>query len=244
MLCLLFLVIGNYAVHAQGIYHKGEIQLGKKKFLDAYIQIDYRYPQRFQEDITYLEPKAYVKWQETGKLKNKKKIKLKLKDFLGFKLENGQQFKVVKYADLTKKKLGMLPKRLCVEQIADGKIKAYKLFSHTTGKISYELSDVVFTSKTKGDHLLIDYIQDNFQILVQKADEHKNPRNLQNAHLLNLIGDNDRVRTNYENNFYGFRHQFTERQKFGIIVNKKYEAAFLKMVNDYNTNPVAALELE
>ncbi|MDH3697338.1 MAG: hypothetical protein OEQ81_01645 [Flavobacteriaceae bacterium] len=229
---------------AQGLYQKGKIQISKKKHIDAYIQIDYRFPQRFQEDITYLEPDSYAKWQETGKLKGKHKIKLGLKDFEGFALDNGQSFKVIKYIDLTKKGIGMLPKRICVEQIANGKVDAYKLYSNTTGKISYELADVVMDSKMQGDQMLIDYIQDNFQILVQKLPGHKNPRNLQGANLLTLIGDNERVKTNYDNNHYGFRNQFTERQKFGVIVNKQYESSFLKMINDYNGIAVASLEVE
>ncbi|MBC2840536.1 hypothetical protein [Robiginitalea sp. SC105] len=219
---------------AQSLYEKGKIQINKRKVLDAYIQIDFRFPQRFQEDITYIEEDAFLKWQKTGKLKNKHKIKLKLSKFEGFTLENGKVFEVVSYADLTKKKLGMLPKKLCLERIADGKVKAYKLYSHTTGKISHELADVVFESKMNKDYLLIDYIRDNFQILVQKVGEHKNPRNLQSANLLTLIGDDDRVRTNYDQNHYGFRDQFVERQKFGVIVNQEYEKAFLKMLNDYN----------
>ncbi|NND14856.1 MAG: hypothetical protein HKN89_00860 [Eudoraea sp.] len=241
---LIFAFFMAFSASAQGLYQKGKIQISKKKHIDGYIQIDYRFPQRFQEDITYLEPDSYAKWQETGKLKGKKKIKLGLKDFVGFKLDNGQTFKVIKYVDLTKKGLGMLPKRICVEQIAHGKVDAFKRYSNTTGKISYELADVVMDSKTQGDQMLIDYIQDNFQILVQKQDVHKNPRNLQGASLLTLIGDNERVKTNYDNNHYGFRNQFTERQKFGVIVNKQYETSFLKMINDYNGIGVASLEVE
>ncbi len=232
--CLLLFFIGTIAVSAQGLYQKGEIQLDKKKTIEAYISIDYRFPQRFQNDITYISPESFAQLQETGKIKGKKKIKLGLKDFLGFNLENGQRFKVIKYVDLTKKGVGLMPKRMCVEQIAKGKLDAFKLYSHTTGKISYELADVVMDSKMQGDKMLIDYIQDNFQILVQKKGAHKNPRNLQSANLLNLIGDNKRVKSNYDQNYYGFRDQFIERQKFGVIVNKNYEAAFLKMVNDYN----------
>lgn len=240
---IIFAFMMAFTASAQ-LYQKGSIQISKKKHIDAYIQIDYRYPQRFQEDITYIEPGDYAKWEASGKLKGKWKVKLPLKDFIGFTLDNGQSFKVIKYADLTKKNIGMLPKRLCVEQIAIGKINAFKLYSHTTGKISYELSDVVFESKKNGDQILIDYIQDNFQILVQKKEEHKNPRNLQAANILTLIGDNMRVKKNYDSNHYGFQHQFTERQKFGVIVNQQYEAAFLKMVNDYNSDGVAALKVE
>jgi hypothetical protein len=108
----------------------------------------------------------------------------------------------------------------------------YKLYSRTTGKISYELADLVMDSKTKGNKDLIDYIQNNFQLLIRK--DSKNPKNVMHINLLNIIGDNAKVKENYDNNFYGLRNQFTERQKMGKYVNKEYEASFLKMLNDYN----------
>ena len=229
LLVMLLLTLG---ISAQDIFQKGKIQISKKKIIDAYISIDFRYPQRFQNGITYITPKTYAKSQEKGKIKSKSKIKLKPKDLIGFNLDNGKVFKTVKYADLTGKALKMIPKRLCLEQISDGTIDMFKLYSRTTGKIPYELSNVVMDSKMQGDQLLIDYIQDNFQLLIQK--ESKNPKNVMHINLLNFIGDNAGVKENYDNNFYGLRNQFTERQKMGIYVNQKYETSFLKMLNDYN----------
>lgn len=234
LIFLLFLAITSFT-YGQKYLEKGTIQINKRKQIEAYISIDYTFPQRFQNSITYITPKDYEKYLKKGKVKNKNRIKLKLNDFEGFTLENGKKFTVVKYVDLTKKKLGLLPKRLCLEQIAEGKINAYKFYSRTTGKVSKELGDIFMDSRTKGDQMLIDYIQDNFQILVQKEKD-KNPRNIMHINLLNFIGDNERVKNNYDNNHYGFRNQFTERQKFGVIVNKEYEAAFLKMVDDYNND--------
>jgi len=230
ILAMLFLTLG---VCAQGLYKKGEIILKNGKSKEAYVQIDFRFPQRFQNSITYLTPDSFEKYQEKGKIKNKKKIKLQPKDIKGFNLDDGTVFKTVKYADLTGKALKMIPKKLCLEQVSQGKIKMFKLYSRTTGKIPYELSNVVMDSKMQGDQLLIDYIQDNFQLLILK--DSKNPKNVMHINLLNFIGDNAAVKDNYVNNFYGLRNQFTERQKMGIYVNKNYEASFLKMLNDYNT---------
>jgi len=42
--------------------------------------------------------------------------------------------------------------------------------------MSYELSNVIMDSKMQGDQMLIDYIQHNFQLLVQKSS--KNPKNI------------------------------------------------------------------
>ena len=225
LLAMLFLTLG---VCAQGLYKRGEIILKNGKSKEAFVQIDFRFPQRFQNSITYMTPDSFEKYQEKGKIKSKKKIKLQPKDIKGFNLDDGTVFKTVKYADLTGKTLKMIPKKLCLEQVSEGKIKMFKLYSRTTGKINLELADMVFREPQE----LISYIQNNFQLLIQK--ESKNPKNVMHINLLNFIGDNTVVKDNYDNNFYGLRNQFTERQKMGKYVNKKYETSFLKMLNDYN----------
>jgi len=138
----------------------------------------------------------------------------------------------VRYADLTGKAIKMIPKRMCLEQISDGKILMYKLYSRTTGRINHELADMIFENRPE----LIKYVQDNFQLLILK--DKKNPTNVIHINLLNYIGDNARVKENYNNNHYGLRNQFTEKAKMGKYVNKEYEAAFLSMVNDYNNDIV------
>jgi len=42
------------------------------------------------------------------------------------------------------------------------------------------------------------------------------------------------VKDNYDNNVYGLRDQFSQPLKEGKLVNKKYEQAFLKLLEDYN----------
>jgi len=224
-----------FNITAQGLYQKGEIILDNGKMEAAFIQMDYAFPQRFQNGITYMSPKTYAKYLKKGKVKNKKKIKLKPKEINGFQLDNGQRFSSIKYMDMTGKIKKMLPKRFIVEQIAEGKIDLYKLYSRTTGKISYELADLTHEANlsAEGRRNLISYIQNNFQLLIKK--EHKNPRNVVHINLLNFIGDNATVKENYDNNFYGLRNQFSEELKEGKLVNKTYEASFLKMINDYNS---------
>lgn len=231
---IVFLLLFSFTGTAQNEYVKGEIQLSKKKKIDAYILMDFRFPQRFQNGITYITPKAYAKSQEKGKIKGKSKNKLNPKDLISFTLEDGTVYKTVKYADLTGRAIKMLPKRFILEQITDGTIDMYKFYSRTTGKISTELAKVVMDSKMHGDDMLIDYIKDNFQLLIQK--ESKNPKSIMMINLLNFIGDNPTVKKNYTNNHYGLRNQFTERQKMGHYVNQKFEASFVKMVDDYNGN--------
>ena len=226
----MFLV--SFTAQAQSAYQKGTIQISKKKSIDAYVLIDFTKPQSFQSTITYLTPKSYAKYLKKGKIKKSNKVKLKSKEIKGFTLDDGTTFRTVKYIDLNKRGIGMLPKSLCLEQISNGKIDSYKLYSKTSGKMSYELSNAIMDSKMDGDQILIDYIQNNFQLLVQKNS--KNPKNINAVNLLNYIGDNETVKANYDSNYYGFRNQFTERQKMGVFVSQKYEQAFLKMINDYN----------
>jgi hypothetical protein len=213
---------------AQDLYQKGQLEFKKGKKEDAYIQINFEFPQRFQQNITYITPKNYEKFQQTGKLKGSMKEKLNPGDIAGFTLNDGRVFKTVRYADLTGKAIKMIPKKMCLEETASGPIKMYKLYSRTTGQINHELADMIFEDRAN----LINYIQDNFQLLIQK--DKKNPTNIMQINLLNYIGDNARVKENYTNNHYGLRDQFVERQKMSKYVDKEYEAAFLRMVNDYN----------
>jgi len=219
-------------ISAQGLYQKGELVFKKGKTEEVYIQINFEFPQRFQQNITYITPKDYAKFQKTGKLKGSMKKKLNPNDVIGYNLDNGKVFRTVRYADLTGKAIKMIPKKMCLEQITNGKILMYKLYSRTTGRINHELADMIFENRSE----LINYIQDNFQLLILK--DKKNPTNVMHINLLNYIGDNARVKENYTNNHYGLRDQFTERQKMGKYVNKEYEAAFLRMVNDYNETQV------
>ncbi|NND79174.1 MAG: hypothetical protein HKN53_04690 [Maribacter sp.] len=222
---LLFVMAG---VHAQSLFQKGTLHLKKGKTEEVFIEIDFEFPQRFQQGITYMTPDDYDKFTNTGKLKGKMKQKMEPKHLTGFTLDDGRVFKTVWYSDLTGKAIKMIPKRMTLEQVADGSIIMYKLYSRTTGRINQELADMVFEDREK----LVDYIQDNFQLLIQKDSD--KPKNVMHINLLNFIGDNARVKENYVNNHYGLRNQFTERQKMGKYVNKEYEAAFLRMLDDYN----------
>ena len=92
-------------------------------------------------------------------------------------------------------------------------------------------------SKKEGDDHLIDYIQNNFQLLVQKDTD--NPKNLMAINLLNYIGDDERVKVNYTKNHYGFRDEFTDEGNG--IVSKKLEASFLRLLEDYDPRVGAQL---
>ncbi len=221
---------------AQALYQKGTLHLKKGKTEEVYIEIDFEYPQRFQQGITYIAPDDYEKFIKSGKLKGNMKQKMEPKHLEGFTLEDGRVFSTVWYSDLTGKTIKMIPKRMILEEVAHGRILMYKLYSRTTGKINHELADMIFEDRAN----LVNYIQDNFQLLILK--DKKNPTNIMHINLLNYIGDNPRVKENYDNNHYGLRNQFTEKQKMGKYVNKEYEAAFLRMVNDYNQDALTSGE--
>ena len=163
VLLILGLVISSFA---QGIYQKGTIHLTKKKSMDAYIQIDWSYPQRFQTSLTYVTIKDYEKALKKGrKIKGKLKEKLQPKDLIGFELEDGKQFQVVKYVDLTSGKMQkMLPKKLILQKLSDGPIEVFKFYARTTGKISSELADLAMDAHTNVEDRkkLHEWIQNNF----------------------------------------------------------------------------------
>lgn len=241
---VLFVVFVAFGANAQNDYLKGTIQVDKKKTIDAYILLDFTRPQNFQKEVSYMEPKDFEKYKAGGKAKKLSET-VKAKEIVGFNLDNGRVFRTVKYMDMTKEGMGMMPQKLCLEQIADGTIDMYKYYSHTgsTGsvgvsKISYELADVIRESKKQGDQLLIDYIQNNFQLLAQK--DHKTPKNVYSMNMLNLIGDNAKVKENYENNHYGVQQYITGDIKPGLLAHQKFELAFLTMVGDYNGNNAEA----
>ncbi|MDC6353607.1 MULTISPECIES: hypothetical protein [unclassified Robiginitalea] len=229
-----FILLCTSGAIAQGLYHKGTLHLKKGKEKEVYIEIDFGFPQRFQQGITYVEPKDWAKYQKTGKLKGKMKQKMEPKHFESFSLEDGRVFETIWYTDLTGRAIKMIPKRMTLERIADGPIKMYKLYSRTTGKINHELADYVMGNRDE----LIHYIQNNFQLLIHKHTKH--PKNVQQINLLNYIGDNARVKENYDSNHYGLRNQFSAEHKMGIYVGKEYEAAFLRLVEDYNRDTGAA----
>ena len=236
------LILGlAFSTMAQGIYQKGTIQLSKKKTMDAYIQIDWSYPQRFQTSVTYVTVKEFEKAvKKNKKIKGKMKEKLQPKDLLGFTLEDGSRFEVVKYVDYTSGKLQkMMPKRLIMEKLSDGPIEVYKFYARTTGKISKELADLAMDAHTDVEDRkkLHEWIQNNFEMMVRK--ETKNPRNVVYINLLNYIGDNYDVKDKYDANHYGLRNQFSEEKKFGKYVNKEFEAAFMRMIDDYNSQELA-----
>lgn len=221
----------SFVANAQ-LFNKGTITLKNGKTVDGYVEIDYRFPQRFQNGISYLTPKTYAKYEKSGKVKGKDKEDLQPKDIKGFQLESGAKYTTVKYLDLVSNTTtGMVPRSRIFEQVAEGKINMYKVYTPTTGKkVSRELLD----QKALGDAQLITYIQNNFQLLVEKDEKDNNPKNVVTINLLNYIGDNDEVKTNYDNNHYGLRNQFSTEKKEGKLVNKEFEAAFLRLLADYN----------
>ncbi len=212
-----------------GKYEKGTITLSNGKTKEAYIHMDYFYPQRFQTELTYLDEKGYKDYQKGKKVK-KSIIKLKLKEIDGFSLENGKKFKKVKYANmLATKTLDMIPKYLLLEVVAEGKVTIYKKHYRTTGRVY----DIVLKAYNNGGQEFIDFQNDNFELLYQK-DKTKNPKNMITVNLKTLIGDNEEVLTNYNNNHYGFQSEFTKERDFAANVHTPYLETLLKLLEDYN----------
>lgn len=241
----LLIFLTSFALQAQkNNFVKGTVLMSKKKKIEAYILVDFTRPQNFQKQISYITPKDYQKFQSGKKLKSVRED-IKAKDIYGFDLTDGRSFRTVKYVDLTKEGAGMLPKKLCLQQIFDGKIDMFKYYQHTgplgsvgVSKLSNTLSEVIRESKKSGDQILIDHIESNFQLLAQK--EHKMPKNVFAMNILGLIGDNPAVKQNYDNNHYGVQAYISGDLIPGLLAHENIEAAFAKMVGEYNGSMKAA----
>lgn len=233
-ICSFFIVLFlfSFQVAAQkNNFKKGTIFLNKNKSIEAFIQMDFRFPQDFQTSLTYLTPEDYQRFQDLPKAKIKGLKSLQPKDVSGFDLANGASFRTVTYMDLSQTgSIGAKPRKLLLEKRVEGKIDVYKLYCHTSGNVSQKLSQVLQERYKEGDDHLIDYIQNNFQLLVKKNNE--NPKNLMAVNLLNYIGDNEIVKNNYRKNHYGFRDGFVDEGTG--IVGKKLEDSFLRLLQDYD----------
>lgn len=232
LIAFLFLVT-NAAIAGKripGTYNKGSITLSNGKTIEGiYIWMDYFHPQQFQREITYLHEKGYEKYKK-GKNVRKEKETLKLKKVKGFTLENGKKFKKIKYANiLVTKTVDMIPKYYLVEVVIDGKITIYKKHYHTRGRVYQGVLD----RYNEGGQEFIDWQNNNFELLFQK-DKERNPKNIINANLKKLLGDNEEVFSRYKNNEYAFRDEFSKAREWRANINKPYLESLLKLVSDYN----------
>jgi|GEM_PF-1218757 len=212
-------------------YEKGTITLKNGKTLETYIYVDHCNPHLFQQSLSTINEKAYKKYKKGKKIKKKAIEKYKTKHIKGFKLESGKEFRQVKYANmLSSKNTDMLPKRYLLEVVADGDITIYRKYYRTQNGFIYK---PVIDSKLAGGPEHIDFMTSNFEILYQK-DKNKNPRNIRNANLKNLFGDNAEILKKFQDGDYDFRIQFQRQASFSANCDLPFLEALVEMVNDYN----------
>lgn len=224
-------------LNAQEEYYKGTIKISSKKSKEAYILLDATNPQKFQKTITYVEPVYYEKYQFTGKVKRTAKKTLEAKHIVGFTLENGRKFKTIKYRKPTTGLKSTFAPQYCLEQISEGPIELYKFRSHTDGgKVTPELLDAMHESLSGDRTALLDYIENNFIIIAQKGKKSlkADTKNILRVDLMNLIGDNQMVVKNFENNHYGLKELLITEKNEYYLANPKMEAALLHLVAEYN----------
>ncbi len=216
-------------------YHKGTITLKNGKTKEAYIFIDNCNPHNFQQgNITTIGEKAYKKYKKGKRIKKKVMEKYKVKQIQGFVLDNGRTFRQVKYVDLSATtKVGMLPKRFMLEVVADGDITVFRKFYRTQNGF---IHGPVMDSKLEGGNNHLQFITNNFELLVQK-DKDKNPRNIRNVNLKNYIGDKPEIDDKYLNGDYEFRVQFQRASTFATNCDTPFMDALLELVNEYNEQP-------
>ena len=215
-------------------YHKGTLTLKNGKTKEAYIFIDNCNPHIFQQgNIITIGEKAFKKYKKGKRIKKKVMEKYKVKQIRGFVLDNGREFRQVKYVNLSATtKVGMLPKRFMLEVVADGDITVFRKFYRTQNGF---IHGPVMDSKLQGGNQHLEFMTNNFEILVQK-DKDKNPRNIRNVNLKNYIGDKEAIDEKYLNGDYEFSTQLQRASSFASNCDTPFMEALLKLVNDYNNS--------
>lgn len=212
-------------------YVKGTITFKNGKSEEAYIFIDNCNPHLFQSGLRTIDEKSFKKYKKGKKIKKKVIEKYKVKQIQSFILENGREFRQVKYMDLSATtKVGMLPKRFIFEVLADGELTIYRKFYRTQNGFIHR---PVMDSYLDGGQRHLSFMTSNFELLFQK-DKSKNPRNIRNANLKNIFGDNAQVLKRFQDNDYAFRIEFQRQPEFATNCDTQFMDALLEMVADYN----------
>jgi hypothetical protein len=211
-----------------GKYEKGAIILDKGKKIEGYIYMDMLNPQEFQKRVNLINEKTHKAFLKGKKIKKDIEV-YKAKDLQSFTLENGQKFKQCKYVNLlATRKQDMLPKKLMLEVVTEGKVTVYKKHHHTQGIVSGHLPDRTEVN----DAEYVEFQKNNFEILYQKEGE--GAKNMSVINIKALVGDNEAVLANYDKDYYGFRTLFTKGPVFESSFQLDALEAFTKLVEDYN----------
>lgn len=212
-------------------YEKGTLTMKNGKTKEAYIYIDYCNPHLFQMGVRTIDEKTYKRYAKGKKIKKKSIEKYKVKEIRSFVLDSGKEFRQVKYANLfSQKNTDKLPRRQLLEVVADGKITIFKRGYRTRNGFIYK---PVMDAVLEGGATHVEFMRDNFEILYQK-DKSKNPKNIRNANLKSLFGDNQEVLQRFQNGDYNFRIQFQREASFSANCDRAFLKSLLEMVHDYN----------
>ena len=115
-----------------------------------------------------------------------------------------------------------------LEVVAEGKITVYKKHHHTQGIVSSFLPDRTEVN----DAEYVAWQENNFEILYQKEGE--GAKNMSVINIKALVGDNEEVLTNYNNDYYGFQTLFVKGPVFESSFQLDALEAFTKLLEDYN----------
>ncbi len=212
-------------------YEKGTITLKNGKTKETYIYIDYCNPHLFQMALRTIDEKTYKKYAKGKKIKKKAINKYKVKEIRSFMLDSGKEFRQVKYANIfSQKNTDKLPKKQLLEVVADGEVTIFKRGYRTRNGFIYK---PVMDAVLEGGATYVDFMRNNFEILYQK-DKTKNPKNIRNANLKAIFGDNPEVLQRFLDGDYAFRIEFQRPASFSANCDTAFLNALLEMVHDYN----------
>ncbi len=211
-----------------GTYEKGTVTLENGDVVNGYIYFDMMNPQDFQKRVCLIDDKNYEAYK-AGEDVDKNATVYDANDVKSFTLDNGKKFKQEKYVNLfAKRKQDMVPKKLLLEVVTEGKITVFKKYHHTQGIVTSHLPN-----RTKvSDADYVKWQENNFEILSQKEGE--DAVNMSTINIKKLVGDNKTVLMNYAKNVYGFRDLFIKGPVFESSFQMDALEAFTRIVEDYN----------
>ena len=212
-------------------YEKGIVTFKNGKTLETFVYIDYCNPHLFQSGLRVIDAKTYKKYNRGKRIKKKAIEKLKLKKITSVILENGKNYRTVKYANpYSTKKTDLLPSRLLLEVVSDGKVVVYKKYYRTRNGFIYR---PVLDSYLNGgpEHLV--FMRNNFEVLIQK-DPTKNPKNIRSINLKHYFGDNPEILKKYQEGLYSFREQLQRTPAFSANCDPEFLQSLIVLVADYN----------
>ena len=204
-------------------YSKGTIFFKNGRSKKTYILMDFCNPERFQKGLLTIRETDFKAFEDSMYRDYKLVRRHRANDILDLILDNGREFRYVKYKEIgLNPELGLKYTKRLLEVITDGDIVVFKK--------RYNSRDVALDSKGSPKEQL-EFMNSNFELLVQKS-WREDPVNVRDIDLEKFLSDNSRIASKY--NRFNFLNQ---KAVFNKNCDIAYLYSLLQLVSDYNGEP-------